>query len=86
MSRFSYPHYLVNLTLRDMCYISMESCFQGLSFIYLHLRALHNLWARYDPKTENMTRFLPVMASFPHIELSAMPLLKDLIDVFISFS
>ena len=41
---------------------------------------------RYDPKTENMTRFLPVMASFPHIELSAVPLLKDLIDVFISFS
>ena len=79
MSRFSYPHNLVNSTLRDMCYTSMESCFEGLSFIYLHVRPLHSLWGRYDPKTENMTGFLPVRESFLHMELSEMPLLKDLI-------
>ena len=83
MSRFSYPHISVNSTLRDMCYASMESCFQGLSFIYLHLRHLNNLWGLYDPKTENMAGFLPIMEQ--HIELSAMPLLKDHIVVFISF-
>ena len=64
----------------------MENCFQGLSFIYLHLRPLNNLWGLYDPKTENMAGFLPIMEQFLHIELSAMPLLKDLIEVFISFS
>ena len=85
MSRFSYPHNVVNSTLRDMCYTSMENCFQGLSFIYLHLRPLNNLWGRYDPKTENMAGFLPVMEPFLHIELSAMLLLKDLIEVFIFF-
>ena len=86
MSRFSYPHISVNSTLRDMRYASMESCFQGLSFIYLHLRPLNNLWGLYDPKTENMTGFLPVMEQFRHIELSAMPILKDLNEVFICFS
>ena len=84
MSRFSYPHTSVNFTHRYICYASMESCFQGLSFIYLHLRPLNNLWGLYDPKTENMAGFLPIMEQFLHIELSAMPLLKDLI--FISFS
>ena len=86
MSRFSYPHISVNSTLRDMSYASMESCFQGLSFIYLDLRPLNNLWGLYDPKTENMTGFLPIMEQFRHIELSAMPLLKDLSEVLISFS
>ena len=76
MSRFSYPHNSVNSTLRDMCYASMESCFQGLSFIYLHLRPLNNLWGLYDPKTENMAGFLPVMEQFRHIELSAMPFIE----------
>ena len=85
MSRFSYPHNSVKATLRDMCYASMESCFQGLSFIYLHLRPLNNLWGRYDPKTVNMAGLLPVMEPLLHIELSAMPLLKDLTEVFISF-
>ena len=82
----SYPHHLVNSRRRDMCYIPMESCFQGLSFIYLHLRPLNNLWGHYDPITENMARFFTVSVSFLHLEWSAMPLLKDLIDVFISFS
>ena len=54
----------------------MESCFQGLSFIYLHLRPLNNLWGLYDPKTENMAGFLPVMEQFLHIELSAMPFIE----------
>ena len=69
-----------------MCYASMESCFQGLSFIYLLLRPLNNLWGRYDPKTENMAELLLVMEPFIHIELRAMPVLKYLIEVFISFS
>ena len=86
MSRFSSPHISVNSTLRDMSYASMESCFQGLTFIYLDLRPLNNLWGLYDPKTENMAGFLPIMEQFRHIELSAMPLLKDLSEVLISFS
>ena len=76
MSRFSYPHTSVNSTLRDICYASMESCFQGLSFIYLHLRPLNNLWGLYDPKTENMSGFLPIMEQFLHIELRAMPFIE----------
>ena len=66
MSRFSYLHNLVNITLRDMCYTFMESCFQGLSFIYLHLRPLNNLWGCYDPKTENMAGFLLVTVISSH--------------------
>ena len=76
MSRFSYPHTAVNSTLRDICYASMESCFQGLSFIYLDLRPLNNLWGLHDPKTENMSRFLPIMEQFLHIELRAMPFIE----------
>ena len=56
MSRFSYSHISVNSTFRDICYASMESCFQGLSFIYLHLRPLNNLWGLYDPKTKKHGR------------------------------
>ena len=41
MSRFSYPHNSVNSTLRDMCYASMEICFQGLSF-----RRFERLWRK----------------------------------------
>ena len=44
----------------------MESCFQGLSFIYLHLRPLNNLWGRYGPKTENMAGFLPATGISSH--------------------
>ena len=80
MSRFSYPYTSVNSTLRDICYASMESCFQGLSFIYLHLRPLNNLWGLYhrlyDPKTESMSGFLPIMEQFLHIELRAMPFIE----------
>ena len=79
MSRFSCPHNSVNATLRDMCYASMKSCFQGLSFIYLHLRPLNNLWGRYDPKTENMAGLLPAMEPLLHIELSAMPLQSSIL-------
>ena len=76
MSRFSYPYTSVNSTLRDICYASMGSCFQGLSFIYLHLRPLNNLWGLYDTKTENMSGFLHIMEQFLHIELRAMPFIE----------
>ena len=61
----------------------MESCVQGLSFIYLHLRPLSTLWGRYDPKTENMAGVLPVTVSFLHIESRDIPTFKALINSFI---
>ena len=60
--------------------------FRRAFFHLLHLRPLNNLWGLYDPKTENMAGFLSIMQQFLHVELSAMPLLKDLSEVFISFS
>ena len=42
----------VNSAHRGMYNTSKESCVQGLDFIFLHLRALSNLWGRYDPKNE----------------------------------
>ena len=53
---------------------------------FLHLRRSSNLWGRYDPKTEQSRRFFLVTESFFHIESCVMPLLKALIERFISFS
>ena len=52
MSKFSFLTNFVNSAHRGMYNTSKESCVQGLDFIFLHLRALSNLWGRYDPKTE----------------------------------
>ena len=60
----------------DMYDTSKESCAQGLHFCFLHVRALSNLWGRYDPKTETKQTFLLVTVSFLHMESSVIPPLK----------
>ena len=52
VSKFSFLTNFVDSTHRGMYNTSKESCVQGLHFIFLHLRALSNLWGRYDPKPE----------------------------------
>ena len=52
VSKFSFLPNFVNSAHRGMYNTSKESCVQGLDFIFLHLRALSNLWGRYGPKTE----------------------------------
>ena len=64
----------------------MKSCAHGLYFVFLHLRALDNLWGRYDPKTEKNTDFLLVTVSFLLIETSEIPQLKALTSSSISSS
>ena len=42
----------------ETCMIPLSKAVtQGLDFIFLHLRALSNLWGRYDPKTEKSWLF-----------------------------
>ena len=55
--KISFLTHFVNSAHRGMYNTSKESCVQGLDFIFLHLRALSNLWGRYDPKTEKSSRF-----------------------------
>ena len=52
VSKFSFLTNFVDSVHRGMYNTSKESCVQGLDFIFLHLRALSNIWGRYDPKTE----------------------------------
>ena len=35
----------------------MKAVLKGFISFFLHLRALSNLWGRYDPKTEKSRRF-----------------------------
>ena len=60
--------------------------FKGLISFFLHLRALSNLWGRYDPKTEKKLTFLLVIVSFLLIESSVIPVLKAFMKDFISSS
>ena len=81
-----------------LCFITssilhIETCMIPLSkavhkgFIFLlHLRALSNLWGRYDPKTEKKLLFLVVTMSFLLIESSVIPALKAFMKGFISSS
>ena len=85
MSKFSFLPIFVNSVHRGMYNTSKKSYVQGLHFIFLHLRALSNLWGRYDPKTEKIT-FLLVIVSFPLIESSVIPALKAFMKDFISSS
>ena len=85
MSKFSFLTNFVNSAQRGMYNTSKESCVQGLDFIFLHLRALSNLWGRYDPKTEKKL-FLLVIVSFLLIESSVIPALKAFMKGFISSS
>ena len=57
MSKFSFLPNVVNSVHRGMYNTSKKSYVQGLDFIFLHLRALSNLWGRYDPKTEKKLTF-----------------------------
>ena len=66
--KFSFLPNFVNSAHRGIYNTSKESCVQGLDFIFLHLRALSNLWGRYDPKTEKKLTFLLVIVSFLLIE------------------
>ena len=65
---------------------SKKSYVQGLDFIFYHLRAVSNLWGRYDPKTEQKLTFLLVIVSFPLIEWSVIPAFKAFMKGFISSS
>ena len=76
MSKFSFLPNFVNSVHRGMYNTSKKSYVQGLVFIFLHLRALSNLWGRYDPKTEKKLTFLLVIVSFLLIESSVIPALK----------
>ena len=86
MSKFSFVPSFVNSTHRGMYNTSKESCVQWLDFIFLHLRALSNLWGRYNPKTEKKLTFLFVIVSFLLIESSVIPALKAFMKGFISSS
>ena len=50
-------HNFVNSTHTDMYDTSNESCAQRHYFFLTYLRALSNLWGRYDPKTEKSRLF-----------------------------
>ena len=52
MSNFFFLHNFVSFLRRNMCDTSMERCALGLHFFFLHLRALSNLWERYDLKSK----------------------------------
>ena len=74
----------VNSAHTDMYDTSKASFAQELHFFFLHLRALSDLWGRYDPKLKKISCFL-VTESFLHIESCVMPLYKALNKGFISF-
>ena len=78
VSNFFFLHNFVDFARRDMCDTCMKSCAHGLYFVFLYLRALCNLWGRYDPKTEKNADFLLATVSFLVIETSEIPQLKAL--------
>ena len=53
--------FLFSITLSvlhvETCDTSTESCVLGLHFFFLHLRALSDLWGRYDQKTKKLQVF-----------------------------
>ena len=67
VSKFSFLPNFVNSVHRGMYNTSKKSYVQELDFIFLHLRALSNLWGRYDPTLKKLT-FLVVIVSFLLIE------------------
>ena len=56
-SNFFVLHNFVSFARRNMCDTSTESCVLWLHFFFLHLRALSNLWGRYDQKTKKLQVF-----------------------------
>ena len=63
---------------------SIESSYQYFHFSFLHQQNLSNLRGRYDPQTEKNADFFLVTVPFLHIESSVIPLLKALIEIFLS--
>ena len=57
MSNIFFLHNFVSFAHRKMCDTSMERCVLGLHFVFLHQRALSNLWGRYDLKTKKKEVF-----------------------------
>ena len=62
----------------------LKACIEGFISV-LHLRALSNLWGRYDPKTKKKQTFFLVTESFLHVESCVMSLQEGLTKGFISF-
>ena len=58
MSNFFFLHNFVSFARRIMCDTSMKRCVLGHHFFFLYLRALSNLWERYDLKTKKQKKFL----------------------------
>ena len=58
---------------------------QYLYFNFLHQQSVSNLRGRYDAKTEENADIILVIVSFLHTESSVIPLLKALIEIFLSF-
>ena len=77
--------YFVNSAHTDMFYTSNESCAQELYFFFLHLRALSNLWGRYDPKTEKSRRCVHNWVISSH-RIMCNASVKSFIQAFISFA
>ena len=63
---------------------SIESSYQYFHFSFLHQQNLSNLRGCYDPQTEKNADFFLVTVPFLHIESSVIPLLKALIEIFLS--
>ena len=84
--KFFFLRNIFNSAHTDIYDTSIESCVQRLYFFFIHLRALSNLWGRYDPKTEKKLTFLLVTVSFCHIESSVIPPMKVFMKGFISSS
>ena len=78
MSNFFFRHSSVDFAHSDMCRTSMKSCAHGLYSVFLHLRALCNLWGRYNPNTVKNADFVLVTVPYLHIETSKIPQLKAL--------
>ena len=60
----------------ETCMIPLSKAVHKGFISFLHLRALSNLWGRYDPKTKKTLSFLLVTVSFLRIESSVIPPLK----------
>ena len=84
--KFFLSSYFVRFARRNMCETSVERCFGGLHFFFLHLRALSNLRGRYDLKTLKKRSFWLVTVSFLYTESTVICLLIGPINTLISAS
>ena len=68
MSKSFFLCNFVNFAYRDMGDTSMESYVGKLYFFFLDLRAVNNLWGRYDSQNDIKTDLLLLSVSFLHTE------------------